>query len=90
VALVLGVLGLLAITTSADVLARALATAKQAGGANYFPFTPSIGARLTKNGPDVDVQLVAARGSEAGAEFRILEQGQPLRWVAQAQITIAG
>jgi hypothetical protein len=90
--LTLGVLGLLALTASADVIGRSIATAAQtktqaAGFGEIVAIDPPISGTLAAQGKDPEVDVIACRAN--GSQFLVSEAGQPLRWVPQAHFTSA-
>jgi len=85
--LIIAVLALLAVLGAADVLARALATARSSYPANPIGFEPGIKASWIKPGLDVQVHVIAARTRGSGAEFLVVSDGHNLKWVPQAQLS---
>ena len=96
VTLTVALLGFLAIVTTADVISRSLVTARSAPAAAPLPadglekahgvlfeFQPVRKGILHVDGPDPDVQILAGRGHQ----LLVAEQGKPLTWVPQEQVT---
>jgi hypothetical protein len=96
VTLTVALLGFLAIVTTADVISRSLVTVRSAPAAAQSPvdgaekahgvlfeFQPVRKGILHVDGPDPDVQILAGRGRQ----LLVAEQGKPLTWVAQEQVT---
>jgi hypothetical protein len=98
VILTVAVLGFLAIVAAADVISRSTAAGNAdpthaaaqpapatTAGSNdvLFEFLPVRKGMLHKDGPDPDVQVLAGRGPQ----LLVAEQGKPLAWVPQEQVT---
>jgi hypothetical protein len=87
VVLIVAVLAFLAVTASADVLARARAAAgTRTEWPQYSEFAPALPATLVKDGRDARVEVVAARQHGSEAQFLVHEAGQRLRWVGQSEL----
>jgi hypothetical protein len=99
VVLTVAVLGFLAIIAAADVISRSAATANaeasraarpvavavEGSDGVLFEFLPVRKGIFHVDGPDPDVQIVAGRGPQ----LLIAEQGKPLAWVPQEQVTFS-
>lgn len=86
VTLIAAVLGLLAVLGAADVLARALATARGSYPANPVDIEPALNAIWVDPGEDKQVNVIVARTRGSGAEFLVVSDGDHLKWVPQAQL----
>lgn len=98
VALALGVLGFLAITASADVLARAVATSAEktaqasvAGLAQLIPFEEPLNGTLIKSGAgraaqDAAVEVLAS--AYAGEPYFLTKENGTLKWEPASVISI--
>jgi hypothetical protein len=93
VALTLGLLAFLAITASADVLARAWATAgaadKSASEAGLIPFKAPLAGRRIKDGEDAHIKVLAAANRREGPVFLVAEADGSLAWWPTPQITFS-
>lgn len=91
VVLTLGLLAFLAITSSADVLARAWATAatadKSAPDAGLIPFKAPLPARRITTAADVAVKVLAAANRREGPVFLLAEADGSLGWWPTSQVT---
>jgi len=86
VTLIVAVLALLAILGAADVLARALATARSSYPANPVDIEPALKAIWVDPGEDKPVRVIAGRTRGGGAEFLVVTNGDHLNWVPQAHL----
>lgn len=87
VTLIVAVLALLAVLGAADVLARALATARSSYPANPVGIEPALKANWIDPGEDARVRIIAARTRGSGAEFLVVSDGDHLTWVPRAQLS---
>jgi hypothetical protein len=88
--LTLGVLALLALTASADVIGRSIASSAQtksdaAGFGEIVAIDPPISGTLAASGKDPEVDVIACRAN--GSQFLVSQAGKPLQWVAQTKFT---
>lgn len=88
VALIVAILAVLALTSSADVLARSIATRGQTELSGYVPVDPVVGATLIQPGADAAVDIVAMRRVGDTAQYLVYEPGKRLRWVGRADLAI--
>lgn len=93
VALAIALLGFLAITAAADVLARALATAAeknaQASAASigqFIQFESPLDAHRVTSGEDPKVTVLAA--ANAGEPYLLVKEGDSIKWRPASGITI--
>lgn len=93
VALAIALLGFLAITAAADVLARALATAAernaQASAARigqFIQFQSPLDAHRVTSGEDRKVTVLAA--ATAGEPYFLVKEGDSINWRPASGITI--
>ncbi len=87
VVLIVGVLGFLAVTASADVLVRARAAVlARPTPVPYSELDPVLRATLVTVREDPTVEVFAIRPGDAGSQFLVREEGQPMSWVAQADL----
>lgn len=93
VALAIGILAFLAVASSADVLARAIATSAERKAAaaaaergQLLTFRKPIAAqRIVKSAEDVDVQLLAAtQGDQA---YYLVKEDDDISWLPASHIT---
>ena len=96
VTLALGLLAFLAVTSSADVLARSIAAAGQqkagalvAAAGRLIPFDAPLQGRRMKEGTSshVDVQVLATAQGD-GPLFLVKEAAAPLEWAKASEIKI--
>jgi hypothetical protein len=96
VVLTIGLLGFLAITAAADVLARSLATAAEknaraaaAAIAQFTPFQAPLGAQrivASETEPDREVEVLAVAQAEE-AHF-LVKEGDSIAWMPASKIRI--
>ena len=96
-AMAISLIALLALTSSADVLARGIATsaAKSAEGAKaaaeartqVIPLDPTVEGQLVKDGPDEPVTVVALSNSSP-PEFLLLHADKTLSWHPVSKVTL--
>jgi hypothetical protein len=94
VALALGVLGFLAITTAADVLARAMATAAdsrmkfaQATLARLIPFAAPLDGHEIAEGADPSIKILAAAQGDA-PYFLVKKEDDSVKWLPESSVRI--
>lgn len=93
VSLAIGLLGFLAITAAADVLARSIATAAeknaQASAASvgqFMQFQKPLDGHRVAAGEDPSVTVLAA--AYAGEPYFLVKEGDSISWRPQSSITI--
>lgn len=87
VALTVGVLGLLALTSAADVIARSVATL----GSTHQQVSSidPISAQYVHGRAEDPVSIVAVRGSGDGVSFLTIDAASKLRWLTRGDLTFA-
>jgi hypothetical protein len=86
VALGLGVLAFLAVTASADVLARAWATSATGKPSALIRFDSPISGHHVKPGADTSIEVLAASGTDQ--PYFLVREGNKLTWLPDAQVRI--
>ncbi|MEA2703620.1 MAG: hypothetical protein QOD63_1565, partial [Actinomycetota bacterium] len=98
VALIVGLLGFVAILASADVLARAIAAGAQGRSdamaqlrdtENLIPFSTPLRATLQRNGTDPEVTVLAATGGSC-AYYLIKNDDDSLVWTPAEKVRVLG
>ncbi|SEQ12200.1 hypothetical protein SAMN05216188_102135 [Lentzea xinjiangensis] len=94
VALSLGLLGFLAIASSADVIARAISTRKSDSGtagqrdtANLIPFDQPLPGSLIAGGTSPNVHVLAATGGSK-AYFLVRRDDDALEWLPATAVSL--
>jgi hypothetical protein len=93
VALIIGLLGFLAVTAAADVLARSLATAAAknaeaaaAGIAQFIRFQDPLAAHQGTGTTRSSVEVLAV--AHAGQPYFLVKDGDSIKWEPQSGVTI--